>query len=612
MIIYMSYKITMRSVLLMTLLIAGLYFTSFAQADNHFMQAQQFYNNGEFGKAKSIYEKLITNEKYKDLVFDNYINTLIQLQDYSDAEKLIRKNIKDSPESYHYRIILGQLYLQQGKAGDAEKIFNDAIRNLPADAFQISQVASGFYRINKFDYALSTFLNGRKVLKDNQQFAFELINLYRYLKQKEALSAELLNVLEFRPDYLMTAKSNISRTFEDDDDYRALKAVLLKKIQIAPQNIVFSDLLAWTFTQLREYDMALVQTIAIDKRTNANGSGVFTLANLLKDDNAWASAEKAFNYIVEKGSNNPYYIAAKLELLKIKQQQINKQGNLEQNAAEQEKAYEQLLAKFGKGKQTLFAIIELAKLKANVLNKANEAEVLLEDALNFKNVNTEEVAALKLELADIYLLNNNPWDASLLYGQIEKAHPNTAIGQEAKFSNAKLAFYNGDFKWAKAQLDVLKASTSQLIANDALDLSLLIQDHLDLDSSGEALKLYARAELLRSKNQFEATLVLLDSITLKYPATDLLDDILLSKARIYSSQKKYSEAIAAYQSIVTDYTSSIWADDALYSIGVLYEDILNDSGKAKYFYEKLIHEHPGSLFVIDARKRFRNIRGDVL
>src|SRR5690606_21172784 len=172
---------------------------------------------------------------------------------------------------------------------------------------------------------------------------------------------------------------------------------------------------------------------------------------------------------------------------------------------------------------------------------------------------------------------------------------NTILGQEAKFRNAKLAFYNGDFKWAKAQLDVLKASTSQLIANDALDLSLLIQDHLALDTQGNALKLYARAEFLRSKNQYDATLQLLDSISLQFPDTDLSDDILLSKARIFTAQEKHIQAIETYQIIIAEFPTSIWADDAIYSTGLLYEKFLNQPDKAQEYYQKLIHNHPDSL-----------------
>lgn len=585
---------------------------SFSQTQESYMMAQQFYMNGEYEKAKNIYEKLIQNKQYKEIIFDNYVNTLLKLKEYNEAEKNIKRAIRESPENYSRKIILGQLYLEKGDNKDAEKIFNDIIKELPQDVFKIGQIANHFYRINNFDYAIKTFLNGRKVLNNQQQFSLELINLYRYMRIKDGLVEELINVLDTRSDYLPAAKSNISRTFETDEDYQMLKSVLLKTVQKAPQNINFNDLLAWTYIQLKEYDMALIQTIAMDKRTNDNGAKVFSLAEIMKDDKAFGSAERAYNYVIEKGNHFPYYINSRVELLKVKQYQLNAQQNTQSDASYLENAYQQLLNEFGKNAHTLFAIKELAKLKANVLNKSEEAEKLLEEALELRGVSADEIALLKLELADIYTLNNNPWDASLLLSQVEKSHPNTPIGQDAKFRNARLSFYNGDFNWAKAQLDVLKASTSQLIANDALDLSLLIQDHLMQDSTGAALKLYARAEFLRHKNQFENTLLLLDSILLKYPDTDLTDDILLSKARIFTAQKKYDAAVLAYQKIIAHHSSGIWADDALYSLAVLYEDILKDTNRAKVYYQQLINDFTGSLFVNDARKRLRNIRGDNL
>jgi tetratricopeptide (TPR) repeat protein len=236
----------------------------------------------------------------------------------------------------------------------------------------------------------------------------------------------------------------------------------------------------------------------------------------------------------------------------------------------------------------------------------------LEGILNFPSINPQTLANIKLELANIYILHNERWEAALLYGQIEKSLSNEPIAQEAKFKNAKLSFYNGDFTWAKAQLDVLKASTSQLIANDALDLSLLLQDNLAFDTTGNALKVYAKADLYKFTNQPEKALLLLDSIAILFPQTDLLDDVTMMKGEIYMQKKNYGKAAETFKSLISQFSESIWIDDAYFKLATLEEEHLNDKESAQKHYQELMQNYAGSLYVIEARKRFRFLRGDAL
>lgn len=592
--------------------ISLLVFCALAQENNSFNHAQQFFNSGEYDKAKKLYEKLYQNKSFKDLIFDGYINTLFKLRDYDAAEKIIKKEIKENPDNQYAKVSLIQLYLEKGDKNNAEKSLNELMGKLPADSFAISQIANNFYRINQYEYAAKVFTVARKTMNSHTAFAFELVNLYRYLQQKDLLTQELINLLETQPEYLATVKSNLIRAYDDPKDYQTLKSILIKRVQKNTDNLALAELLAWTYIQSRDFNLALIQTLAIDKRSNDNGNGIYQLASILKDNYEYEYAEKAYKQIILKGRDNPYYIPSQIELLKIKQQFATNKGSLKTEASSLETAYELVLTEFGYTPRTLFAILELAKIKANFLNKAEEADKLLNDALNIPRLNANDLANIKFELADINILNDNPWEASLLYGQIEKSLPNTILGQEAKFRNAKIAFYNGDFKWAKAQLDVLKASTSQLIANDALDLSLLIQDHFDENNSNQALKSYARAEFFREQQLYPKALDSLNKLIEDYPGSSLADDILLSKAKIYTATRDYKAAIASYQKIQQEFSDSIWADDAIYNLGIIYQDYIQDQQSALSYYEILIKSYPGSIYTNEARKRFRLLRGDSL
>ena len=210
----------------------------------------------------------------------------------------------------------------------------------------------------------------------------------------------------------------------------------------------------------------------------------------------------------------------------------------------------------------------------------------------------------------MYLINNQPWEATLLYSQVEKDFPNTDINQDAKFRNAKLAYYTGDFTWAKGQLDVLKAATSQLIANDALNLLLLIADNTAIDSVGGALKVYARADLQIFAERPDKAIMTLDSIDKKFPKNSLSDDILMSKSRILIQQKNYSDVVPLLKKIADEHPNDLWADDAVFMLGDIYDNRLNDKASAKIWYQKIITNYPGSLWINEARKRFRLLRGD--
>jgi tetratricopeptide (TPR) repeat protein len=599
----------LKNKICLTLFIITSFFAVKAQNTKDADIARQFYDNSQYDKAYTLFKQLYQTKNGDEVYYQEYLNVLIKLKQYPEAEKIILKKAKENPKSL---FDLGQLYQEKGDLASADKVFENIIQKMNPNQFTISDVANSFYGINNYDYAIKTFLEGRKLIKDDHAFVFELINLYRYKKMKDELTAESLKILEQQPDLLPMIKSSLSRTYEGSQDYEALRSLLLKKVQKDPQNTTLIDLLAWQYIQQKQFDLALVQYVALDRRSEGNGGKVFSLAAILEENGAYDAAIKAYNYLIEKGNKSTYYIAARVALLKNKGKQLLNQNTNQEEVREIILGYEKLLSEFGYNTQTVFAIRELANLKAYYQNNLDGAQKLLEDVLSFPNVNPLTLASVKLELANIYILNNERWEAALLYGQIEKNLSNEPIAQEAKFKNAKLSFYNGDFTWAKAQLDVLKASTSQLIANDALDLSLLLQENLTFDTTGNALKIYAKADLYRFTNQPDKSLSVLDSLAILYPKTDLLDDVAIMKGEIFIKKNNYAKAVEIFKSIITQFPNSIWIDDAYYKLATLEEEYLDDKLNAQKHYEELIQKYPGSLYVIDARKRFRFLRGDAL
>jgi lipopolysaccharide biosynthesis regulator YciM/outer membrane protein assembly factor BamD (BamD/ComL family) len=582
-----------------------------AQQSSDEALAAQYFQAGEFDKAALIYEKLYSRTKNQGH-YDPYFTALLKTKQYDKAEDLAKKLLKANPGNYTYAVDIGRVIQEKGEQEKAVEWFNKLVREMPANEFAIKDLAITFYRAEGYDFSIKTLLNGRKLLNDENIFSFDLISLYRYRKDKPMLVQEYLSLLSKSPEILPQAQNVLANILEDRADYDMLKTALLRRLQKDAQNIAYTELLTWQYVQQKEFDMALRQTFALDRRLKEDGSRVFDLSRLLLSNHAYTQAIEALNYLIAKGADGRYYIPAKIDLLDAKTAQLRSNKFTREDMLALEADYLSLLSEFGRNAGTSRAIRQLANLQAFYLHKAADAARQLSDMIGLPGVPPLNMAQAKLELGDIYILTGEVWEAVLLYGQVEKQFSNDIYGQEAKYRSAKLSYFQGDYVWSKAQLDVLKSSTSQLIANDALNLSLLISDNLQNETDTAALKKYSYADLLVFKNQPDEALQLLDSLNMLYPGNSLADDILMTKAKIFLKKNETDKGVTQLVEIMEKYGSDLWGDDAIFMLADTYENKLGQPAKALELYQKIITDYPGSLFVIEARKRFRLLRGDKL
>lgn len=572
--------------------------------------AIQYFQDGEYEKASVLFEKLI-NKPNSEGYFDLYFTTLMRLKKYDVAEKLARKLIKQSGQNADsYQVALGKLYQEKGDEQAANKIFNEVISKLPNEEFKIRQLANSFYRYENYELAVQTFRQGRKILNNNEAFTFELLNIYRFKKDKPMLMQEYLDALETMPQLLPQAESVLSSIFEDKTDYQTFQAAILKKVQKFPDAPIYIQLLTWNYIQQQEFELALRQLIAFDKRTKADGATIFNAVYTFVDNAAYDAAIKGYEYLLTKGRENTYYLPSKIELLNTKFNMQTKGEYATADLALLAKDYQGLLDEYGKNKNTLFAMKKMATLQAYYLNEAKKAEAILEESLQLPGLSSNDIGQLKMDLGDIYILTNQPWEAFLVYEQVSKQFEGQPLGNEARFRSAKLSFYQGNFEYSNSQCAILKTATSQLIANDALNLSLLISDNIQTPADSSALKMFADADMLVFRNLPEQAIKKLDSIAIRFPQNSLSDAVLMSKAHILIERNDYQQAAEILKKISEDFPDGIWTDDALFSLADLYEKKLNNAEQAKIYFQKLITDYPGSMFSTEARKRFRNLRGD--
>ena len=579
--------------------------------------AGQFYQDGEWQKSADLYEKLY-EQTQASFYYSQLVNCYLKLKDIKAAEKLTNKQIRKNPRQLTYLIDLAYIYQVSGDEDKAKKQFEKAVKNLdPSDDRQVIDLSSSLQKQKQTELAIRVIQEARKFPR-NYNFNIELAKLYASKGESEKAINEYVDLLAFSPEeYLEQVQGSLQDMMADDEGGTKTEMIrnrFLREVQRNPDNLIFSDLLIWMFIQKKDFESAFIQAKALDKRLKERGERVYNVARISMSNDAFETGKKGFNYVIEKGPISDLYIMAKKELSVDLFNKLSKAPSYtEAELQELQTLLEGTYTEIGPGEQSYAVAIRLAHVKAFFRNQQVEAIAILEPltAAN-SGLTNRSLNEVKLEMADIQLLHGDVWESTLTYSQVEKSMKTDTLGQEAKFRNARLAYYKGEFDWAKAQLDVLKAATSKLIANDALELSLLIGDNLVFDTTGEGLRMFSRADLWVYQNKLNEALATLDSLEKAFPASSLSDDILYRKASIAVRQARFTEAAGFYNQILASYKTDILADNALFKLAELQEKHLGDPAKAQELYKELMTEFPGSLFVVEARKRFRTLRGDTV
>lgn len=573
--------------------------------------AQQYFQNGEYEKAAELYDALYQKNGNNDFFFDQYFECLLAMEAYSEAESVLQKQIRRDDGNVRLYVAYGTLLERLNRYDDATTQYNKAIAQMPGDQYSVSRLANAFTKQTKYEMAIAVYEKGGELLKDKRIFAYNLGDLYRRLGRTPQMIDAYLNSVEENPERVNQLKIIFQRNLAEEE-YRELQTQLYERIQNDGSNPAYPEFLSWVFIQRKDYRNALRQVRALDKRFNENGLRVYELGIIAMEDKDYDAAIQAFDYIVdEKGRVSTLYLDAKQQALRARRLKlVEGYAYSMDELTVLETLYKSFLDEFGYNKSTAAIVLELGELQGLYMNQLVPAITLLTEMVDYPGIHPSTQAEGKLALADFNLMNGDIWEATLLYSQVDKAFKEDILGHEARFRNAKLAYYNGDFEWAQAQFTVLKASTSKLIANDALDISVFIMDNMGLDTSTVALQMYADAELLVFRNEFEAAFAKVDSLLDLFPGHSLEDDVLYLKAQVFAKKRDYEAAATLYAQVVEKFPEDIRADNALFALATLQEKFLDDKEKAQQLYENLFIDYSNSTFAVEARKRYRLLRGD--
>ena len=580
-----------------------LFTSSFSFAQNDFLLAENYYRDSEYEKATQLYKKLYDASPFNTTYLKRLISCYQETDQFTIAENLLKNSLKSNPKQTFLNVILGHNYDKQQQPEIANSYYKKAIFSIDKQPNYGGFIGSLFKEYNLLDYAIEAY--EKSMQKNvNTNYNFQIAQIYGEKGEFDKMFQFYVDMLDKNENYLNTIQRYTSKYISDDSENEnniLFRKALLRK-SISNPKAVWNVLLSWLFAQQKQYSKALVQEKALFQRDESDLSTIFDLGIIAFNNNDFEASKECFDFVLETTNSQEEKLSAILYAIKISVAVKN---------PETEKQFQEVFKIYGKNKQTLPIQIEYADYLTFQKNDPETAKNILENALDFAASKFEE-ARIKLKLGDILVFTGKFNKALIYFSQIQTQLKNDELGQQARFKVAQTSYFKGDFTWAKAQLKVLKSSTTQLIANDAVDLFLIITDNEPVDSIPSGLIEYAKADLLAFQNKNQKSIEILSEVITKFKGQPIEDEALFKQGKLFIKQKEYENAITNFEQVIALNPEGILIDDAYYELAELYNNQLNNQEKASEYYQKIIFDYSSSIYLVDARKKYRKLRGDNL
>ena len=612
----------------MCMLFLLLSFSAFSQDQSEIQLANEYLLKGEKKKALEVFRDLVKTDTNIPFIHTAYLNTLLDLSEYPEAQAYLKRLLKRDPENIIYNLDVGFVYIRTGEITKADKHFKDLINTYKSNVSTIKLLSDYLATKALGEYSILALNESRKSLDNPILFSFELATLYRIKGQRENMIGEYLNYANQNSGNIQVAKNMMQILLTKPEELEVLEKILYERIQKFPDTDIYADLLIWVTMQQKNFGASFIQARAYDRRYKRFGERTIEIGKVALDNEDFETAIKAYTYVIREYPGGPYYLQAQLGLIRTREARIKNSFPVNADSVKRLVGdYREFILTYPQNVNSLEAQRNEAILYATYLDEKDAAIELLDNLLENPKITLQLKSKVKLDLGDIYLLKGEPWESTLLYSQVEKLLQENPVGYEAKLKNAKLSYYKGDFKLAQEHLDILKEATTREIANDAMDLSIRIKENTVADTLGEALKAYAKIELLLYQNKKEEALNALKKLAEGSTIVDdtinagrvvrttfsnqaIVDDAYWLEANIRMERGEFTQSIHLLQRIVDEYPDDILVDDAYFLQGEIYERQIKDRDKAMEIYRTFLDKFPGSVYAAEARKRFRALRGD--
>lgn len=573
-------------------------------AQSKVAQAKAFVAEKKYDKAIELFSEVYSASP--DSVYQDYLKTLVAAKKFKQAEQLVEKQmtLRNNPL---LAADLGYVYENDNKPAKAKEEYDRLVNMVNGDFLFTDKLVKAFSDLGNNEYAIKVYERTGNLIGANFYFSIPLATLYAKIGDLGKAIDALLVAIPGQGTNVEAVKATLLELLGNNEEkLQQMQKSLVLRINEHPDNVYYVELLTWIFTQKNDWDGALIQMEAIDERNKESGKHLMDLARTAHAAKQYLVAQRAYDDIIAKGKESPYFILSRSERLtteldRIKSSPTNKPEEINALVG----LYDSFLAEYPKYYCQPTAS-DFATLLALYVGNIKRAIVVLQKGIEEPDTRRNMVGQFKLQLADYYVLNGKIWDASLVYSQVDKEFKQDALAEDARFRNAKLAYYRGDFEWAQRQLTILKTATSQLIANDAIYLSVLITENVE-DSDIVPLQRFAYAGLLFFQNKDKEATEVMDSINKAYPKHPLNDDILMVRADMAIKHQQFDKALEYLKTIYEQYKEDVLGDDAVFKMAEIYQNNLHQNDKAKNYYEQLIIDYQGSTFVQIARQRLADM-----
>jgi tetratricopeptide (TPR) repeat protein len=565
--------------------------------------AQNYFDKGDFEKAKISYEELFKNQPYSGLYFQRIIECEQQLQHFDIAEKKIQDRMKVMQQT-NLLVELGYNYQLKKDDANAKKYYEEALDKIRKNPNEVYNIANAFERKSLLDYALKVY-ELAVTLEPKFNFNYLMGLLYGQMGNTDMMIEKFLTEAYTNPQNNVMIQNQLTRFMTEDADItfnESLRKALILRTQKS-QDVYWNDYLSWFYVQQKEYGKAFIQQKAIYKRNPETFFNIVNLAQLAIEEGDQETAKEIFVFVLDNTKDLDLLIQSHTYLM-----QMRIDTATEKEYATVDAEMDLLLKEFGISPYSLSLQIQQAHFETFYLKNSEAGKALLKAALTLP-LNEYQKADVKMELADILLFEEKFNQALIYYSQIENDLKNAVTGHEASLKAAKTSYFKTDFQWAQKQFKELKSASTQLIANDALEYFLLINDNTVADSTQTALKQFAHADYLLYQNKNQEALSQFQAILKSFKGQEIETVTMYRLGKIYEKMNDFPAALSQYQAIIDQHKDGIYIDEAYYFAAEIYSKT-NEIEKAKASYEQIIFHHEDSIYFTDARKKFRQLRGD--
>lgn len=574
--------------------------------------AKEYLKQGDLSKAENEFESIVRKKNNLDIIYPDYLQLLIKLRKFEKAQKLIQSQIKTNPTKITFYVDLENIQWLMNNIEEAKLTKQRYILLASQNDQMVYEIQNKYYVEGKFSELVDFLKEVQLSQTIPHKFGIQLARAYLFNGQKNKMLTELLNwgLLNGNVDYI---RNNITDNFKTNDELGLVEKTLFDLIQQKPNEVFYNEMLIWFYTTQKDFKKAFRFGKALDKRLKLNGQNLLDLGLLAFNNEGYLEAQEIFSYLSLEYKNTSLFQISTYWLIQSREKIIKNTFPIKkEDLISLRNEYQSLRATIMQNAVSYDITRNLALLEAFYLDNKMVAIQLLEDLIANPDINTLLKDQCKIDLADIYLLNDEPWESSLLYMQVEKSQKENPLAETAKLKNAKLYYFQSEFELAKEILDILKKATTREIANDAIKLALHIQENIGDDSVSTHLQSFSKAELLLFQNKYNEADQILDSLFAVSKELSIADDILWTRSEIALKLGRYDASIKLLEEISQNYGFDTLADDAVYQAAMIEMNYLKNPVRATELYEKIIFTYPGSVFTVDARKKVRELRGDKL